>query len=1039
MAERSPPRVFNIPSGAPFLDTLADALLAGRLVSFDRSDPLALAGVTILLPTRRAARALRDVLVRRLPADAAILPAINTIGDVDEEAHLLAPSDEPAWQRLALPAAVGDLERRLTLTRLVMAWGRAVRGDALKLKPDEPVLVPASAADAARLAGDLARLLDDMEIAGIPWDALHQLAPAEHAGYFQITLDFLKIVAEQWPKILKGQGLVDPAVRRDALIRAAAKRVAGPIVAAGSTGSIPATAELLAAIAQLPDGAVVLPGLDQSLDDDTWEAIGTAESPAAAFGHPQFGLKQLLSRLGIGRRDVIALGENSPELSARYATVSAAFRPAETTDKWAGGASGGLDGVALLVARNEQEEALAIALALREAIETKGQTSALVTPDRTIARRVAAELRRWDIQVDDSAGLRLDRAQVAVFAQLLVVAALSEADPVKLLALAKHPFARFGMNSKACAYAARMLEVGLFRGHRVAGGIRAVLRALRAAIATPATGVRQPAARKRMYAEDWQRGESLATALAEALAPLEKLAGRSEVAVAEMTSLLVAALTKATTDDKGLSALADDEEAGEAAALIELLTGLQNAGELMLPPGDYPFFLAAVMGDVAVAPPAGGDPRIAIWGTLEARLQSVDVMVLAGLDEGAWPNAVRTDPFLSRAMRAEIGLPPPERRLGQMAHDFAEGLMAKRVIVTRAEKRGGAPTVESRWLQRLKAVAGEKAAEAMAERGQRHVAIARVLDRAPDAKPTPVARPEPKPPLAARPRHLSITEIETLIRDPYAIYARHVLRLRPLDPLGLAPDSALRGTILHEALGRFTQEWSAAYGDAAEKRLIEIGRECLAAIADFPDTHAVWSIRFRAIARWFVAWENTRAGTVSRRHAEVKGELPIPSPGGDFTLTGRADRIDEMRDGSLAIYDFKTGTPQTERTVFAGLTPQMTLEAAMARAGKFADVTGGRSVSDLAWLAIGRAGRDNPYVSAVIRKQTPDGLAERAHAMLVDLIHAFDSEEHGYLSRARPMMANSRYIGDYDHLARVREWALVESAADVAMMGGPAP
>jgi ATP-dependent helicase/nuclease subunit B len=324
----------------------------------------------------------------------------------------------------------------------------------------------------------------------------------------------------------------------------------------------------------------------------------------------------------------------------------------------------------------------------------------------------------------------------------------------------------------------------------------------------------------------------------------------------------------------------------------------------------------------------------------------------------------------------------------------------------------------------------------MTARGQRYAEIARILDRDAGAKPNPVKRPEPKPPLSARPRHLSITEIETLIRDPYAIYARRILRLEPMDPLGLAPDSALRGTIIHDALGTFTQAWSAAYGDEAERRLLEVGRDCLATIADFPDTHAVWWIRFQAIARWFVTWEAMRAGDVRQRYAEIKGKLAIPTGSGEFILNGRADRIDEMRDGSLAIYDFKTGTPQTERTVFAGLTPQMTLEAAMAREGGFEGVPGGRSVSDLAWLSVGRAGRDDPHVPAVRNGETADSLAEQAHAMLVQLVQAFDREEHGYLSRARPMMTAARYTSEYDHLARVREWALVESAEDVLAMGG---
>ncbi len=308
MAERRPrPRVFTIPSGAPFLATLAGALLSGELVPLDTDDPLALAGLTVLLPTRRAVRAFREAMIARLGGVAAILPIIRPIGDVDEEDHLLNAAVEPTADRLALPPTISRLNRRLALTGLTLDWARTVRRDMLTLAPGEALAIPASAADAARLAGNLARLLDDMETAGVPWDALQRLVPEDHARYFQVTLDFLRIVAERWPAHLEKIGRADPAARRDTLIRAAAGRLArqgspAPIVAAGSTGSIPATAELLKAIATLANGAVVLPGLDQGLDEAGWAAIDGSGKETAAHGHPQYGMKQLIAAIGIVSR-----------------------------------------------------------------------------------------------------------------------------------------------------------------------------------------------------------------------------------------------------------------------------------------------------------------------------------------------------------------------------------------------------------------------------------------------------------------------------------------------------------------------------------------------------------------------------------------------------------------------------------------------------------------------------------------------------------------------------------------------------------------
>ncbi|MEO8667208.1 MAG: double-strand break repair protein AddB [Bauldia sp.] len=1052
---RSRPNVFSIPAGAPFLPTLADALLDGRLAEVDRSDPLGLADVTILLPTRRAVRALRDLLAERLGRDAAILPSVRPIGDADEEAHLLDPGIEAPADRLTLPPAVSPLARQLILTELTLAWGRTVRNEMLRLGPSEEILIPASPADAARLAADLARLIDDMAIAGLSFDAVARLAPDDQTGYFRVTLDFLKIAAEFWPRRLTELGRADPTARRDALIRAEAIRLPGRrgvTIAAGSTGSIPATAELLKAIAHLPRGAVVLPGLDTGLDDAAWAAIG-GDGDARAWGHPQAALKQLIATIGIARDEVEALGESPPALALRTRIVAEAMRPAETTDAWsafrqmelsARSVEAGLAGVGLVVARNEQEEALAIALAFRQALEDGVRIAALATPDRTLARRVAAELSRWGLVVDDSAGAPLSGLPEGIFARLLVETVFGGADPVTLLALLKHPLAAFGMARPECRRAARALELALFRGRRVTGGIAGLKTALEAARAeADDSKIRHPSpARQRLWPEDWDRAALLVESLARVLGPLEAALGEGQLSVAVLSQRLLAALTQAADDGAGVELL---WATAGGTALAGLVAGLAEEGDgLRLSPDEFPPFLDALLAGVAVPRRPGADPRIHIWGTLEARLQSVDLLILGGLDEGVWPAEPRTDPFLSRTMRAEVGLPPPERRIGQAAHDFAAFVAAPRVIVTRALKRGGTPTVESRWLQRLAALIGGEAAGQLTARGDTWRDLARRLD-VPAGPVKNAPRPMPKPPLAVRPKRLSITEIETLIRDPYAIYAKHILKLRPLDPLGKAPDYATRGTIVHEALGSFIKDWTGSFDEAAEARLRAIGAALLEEIAAFPDVHAVWSLRFQTIARWFIAWERARASSVKTRHAEIEGALVVPLASGAFTLRGRADRIDLMGDGTLAIYDFKTGSPPAgERSVFAGLTPQMTLEAAMARAGAFdaglAEPLASRSVADLAWLGLGKAGRGEPYQSAVAanRKETADELADRAHVMLVALLTAFDDEAKPYLSRARPLMINNRrFVGDYDHLARVREWALVESHEDEIMAGPP--
>ncbi len=954
------PKVFSIPAGAPFLSVLAEAVLDGSLAPLPepRDDPLSLAGVTVLLPTRRAVRALRETLIEKLGGDAAILPAIRPIGDASEEDHLLDPGAETAAERLALPPAIGRLARQLALTRLTLAWGRAARRELLGLAENEPLLIPASAADAARLAADLARLMDDMQTAGLAPDAIGGLAPEDHAAYFQITLDFLKIAFESWPAYLAERNLVDPVTRRDHLIRAEAERLrrappGGPVIAAGSTGTIPATADLLKAIAHLPNGAVVLPGLDRDLDAAAWAAIG--ESGAASVGHPQFGLKQLIGRIGIPREAVTPVGAVPVALADRARLAAEALRPAETTDEWARfrasqgeprATEAALAGVTYVLAHNEQEEAVAIALAIREALEEPDARVALVTPDRVLARRVAAELGRWQLAIDDSAGARLDLLPEGVFARLIADALTAEGDPAPLLALLKHPLAAFGMDRTDCRKAARVLELAVFRGRRGNGGITALSAAL-AAARDEVEGKEArhlPQARRRLAPYEWNLAERLVVRIEAILGPIEA-AFRSDrqVPVAEIARLLFDALTAAASDHaKRVNGLFD---ASGGEALATLFTGLSEDSALAIAPAELPAFLTTLMTEISVIRPAGADPRIHIWGTLEARLQSADLLILAGLDEKVWPAETRTDPWLSRTMRTEIGLPPPERRTGLAAHDFAQAFAAPRVIVTRAGKRGGTPTVASRWLQRLFALARELAIVPLRKRGDYYVDLARDIDRSP-RRPEPVRRPSPAPAVEHRPRRLSVTEIEALVRDPYEIYAKHVLRLGPLDPLGMAPDYALRGSLIHDALGTFIQEWKGGFDAGAEARLRAIGRSVLAEIAEFPDTHAVWWIRFAAMAAWLVDWEAKRAGEIAERRGEIAGRLEIAAPAGAFTLRGRADRIDLRRDGRVEIFDFKTGSPPSARQVLLGFAPQLGLEAAMVRAGAFGDDLAGRSLAD---------------------------------------------------------------------------------------------
>ena len=479
------PRVFTIPASAPFLPTLIEALIGGKLGFAAARDPLALAAATLYLPTRRACRLARDAFLDVLKDDAAILPRIVAIGDIDEDeiAFAEAATGDIAADALALPEAVGPVERRLLLTQLITRWATSPELHGLSGAP----LVAQTPAAACALADDLARLIDDMTTRGVPWERLDDLVPDELDEYWQLTLKFLQIAIKQWPEVLRERSVIEAVTRRDLLIKAEAARLArktdAPVIAAGSTGSIPATAELIATIARLPHGAVVLPGLDTDLDEESWKLIAGDESKriAPASGHPQFAMQALLTRIGITRDAVASLA--APH--GRERLLSEALRPAAMTDMWRQKAAEpefeahvetALETLTVIEAANAEEESLAIAVALREAVHD-GKTAALVTPDRALGRRVLAALARWNIAAEDSGGDALAETPAGIFARLAAETALHGFAPVTLLALLKHPLLRLDMNGTEDAVAT--LERAILRGPRPRAGTRGLAHALK--------------------------------------------------------------------------------------------------------------------------------------------------------------------------------------------------------------------------------------------------------------------------------------------------------------------------------------------------------------------------------------------------------------------------------------------------------------------------------------------------------------------------------------------------------------------------------
>jgi len=958
------PRVFGLPPGVDF----TAALVAGLDARLAGAPPEAAARVEIWVNTRRAQRALVGAFAAGGPR---LLPRIRVVTEL---------ADDPA---AGLPPSVPALRRKLELARLTAARA-AAEGER------------AAEAAAFDLADSLGELLDEMQGEGVPPDAFAGVDAGEHAAHWQRSLRFLALIAD----FAAAAGPVGVQARMRAAADALAARwavaaPAWPVIVAGSTGSRAPTRALMAAVAQLPQGALVLPGLDADLPAAVWERL--AERDPGAADHPQHGFRRLADALGFVPGAVPPWHPAEPPNRARNALVSLALRPAPVTDQWRaeGGAlrpalAAAADGLTWIEAPDEKREALAIALLMREAAE-HATRAALVTPDRTLARRVAAELDRWGLIPDDSAGRPLALTPPGVLLRLVAALPGAALTPEALLALLKHPLVASAPGTRG----PHLRLLARFEVKRLRGGPPRVRWDELAAFADEA-------------------GDGAAAWLGWLRAALEPLAGTGRAPLADhVASHRAVAEALAAGPDGGAHGLWAKAAGATALALIEGLAAEADAGGIVGPQEYRALFQSLIAARDVPEEAVVAHPGLAIWGTLEARVQAADRVILGGLDEGVWPRLPGADPWLDRELRRQLGLPSPEAQVGLSAHDFQQAAGAREVVLTRATRDAEAPTVASRWLLRLENLLaglppeGPEALAAARSRGARWLALA---DRvaAPDASVPPARRPAPRPPAAAQPAALSVSDVDRLVRDPYAVYARRVLRLSPLDPPGRKADPLTRGNAIHTALDAFVGRTLAGLGPDAEAVFRATVREAFDREAPWPAVNALWTARLMRAARWFLDGEAARRAAGAPAAREVTGGRLLD--GTAVTVTARADRIDRTP-GGYAIYDYKSGSSPS-RSDAASRYLQLPIEAAIAAAGGFEALDAG----PVARLEVIRFGGKDPEVIPL--DASPEAVAA-IWARLARLVGHYLDPAAGFVARLRP----SEYPGDYDHLSRYGEWA----------------
>ncbi|WP_228028614.1 double-strand break repair protein AddB [Donghicola mangrovi] len=972
----SGPRLFALPMGVDF----TAAFTKGLIARLDHLPPHEQARVEVYVNTARMRRRMTEIFDQH---GSRLLPRIRLIGELAD-----LPGPNP------MPPAVPTLRKRLELVTLIR-----------QLLVSAPEIAPRTALFS--LADSLAALMDEMQSEGCDPQKLHDLDVTDQSGHWQRALAFVRIVEQ----FLENSATQPDRLGRQRMIVTALEAYwqdnvpQHPVIIAGSTGSRGATSEFMKIVAALPQGAIVLPGFDYDLPGPVWDTMGDV---LTAEDHPQYRFRNVMNLLGVDHTQIPLWDAATPANDARNKLVSLALRPAPVTDAWL--AEGprlpdltlAADGLTLLEAPDPRTEANAIALVMRETIE-QGRTAALVSPDPVLNRMVKAALDRWNLTPDDSKG---DLATLAPPGRILrQVAELygTRVGADALLRVLKHPLTHSGH-----------LQEEDPRGNHLRRTRDMELEIRRKGVAYP------DADWLRKWIVDRYKGEAGTETWAEwIIDTLLTIPDFGEAPLQQYVEDHIERTICIVAGPEGETSTLWRNAAGRVTKpmIDEFRREAHVGGDITA--FDYVGLLHGVLSGNEIRDRDTGHPMLGILGTRDVRVEQADVMILAGLNEGTWPSAPKPDPWLNRAMRARVGLNLPERQIGLAAHDFQQAITLPNVVISRAIRSDDAQTVPSRWLNRLTNLmsglpenGGREALADMRTRGQRWVQLAEAMET-PGSAPR-ATRPSPCPPIEARPRQLSVTEIQTLIRDPYAIYAKHVLKLRRLDPLGRDPDARLRGTVLHRVLELFTKSGPVTGSAEDKERLMNIAEDVLEEEVPWTVTRTFYRGRIEKFANWFVQAEAHRQTYLETLGREVGGGLTLGV--GDFTLIAKADRIDKDDKGRLHLFDYKTGgaPAEKEQTYFD---KQLLLMAMMAEEGAFTGIDPAE-VASATYISL----RDMEETAAPLEAEPTD----KIKGEFFSLLSSYRDADKGYTSRRA--VKNENFEGDFDHLARYGEWEPTDDA-----------
>ena len=905
-----------------FSGSMAD-IVAEHLLDKFKLNPFDLARVKVILPTRRACKTLKESFFKKNKNSATLLPQMIALYDMDD-------------MSVELPPVISDWERLFLLTNLCQA------------KPNLR-----EAPKAFQVALSLAELLDLSYQYNVSFANLAELVPsANFAQHWQETITFLDIIQTEWPKILKKRGLLDKQDRLQRIIRIKAKEIQKQndyIVIAGLTADLPAVADLMKAIQK--NGDIFLDGVDQSF-------IKSDQAPNKH--HPQYLIDKTMKILNVPPEKIVF----KSSLNEREGFVEEAFR----SDTWQKNnlGSNAFQGLKYIINETAEQEALTIALFLRETLETPDKTASFVTTDRNLARRVIAQMKRWDIRLDDSAGIPFKHTPQGSF--LLQILDLAQNEHVcQRLSLYKHPLFADGQNPTKLRIQIKQAEKEARQQH------------------------------KEFDFKPQENGNSFLNFFKndEAIDFSELL--KSHIQLAEKW---------ATTDCQTGTDVLWDNPIGHQ--LHQILMEVLNYSPLLdkMSTHEYPAFFGALLGFQGAHQSYGYQERIKILGPIEARFAHTDLCIIGGLNEQTFPPLPDTGPWLNRSMREQLGLPDAEAHITTLTHDFMHLATSEEVILSRCLKVEGTPTVASRFLQRLQMVAEINDLEIPTF--QAH--LAKLADT--PEKAQPIIRPCPCPKANIRPKKLSVTNVELLKKNPYAIYAKYILSLYPLDDWDNPAKASLYGQAVHATL-------SEVYDYLDDKEALKKFHQNLANTR-LPASDCLFyeSLFQNSVWPFFKEQQERLSLQKHKTLSEVNGQVHLDVAGTDFTLTARVDRVDITPHQTATVIDYKTGTPPAFSKVISGLAPQLTLEAWMLLNNGFEN-THIRQIDDIEYWHLGRHPKRHNFTKN--QEEKLEDIIQKTETGLKQLLNLFADEKTPY--EVEPIKDFASEYDDYAHLSRKKEWA----------------